>query len=576
MGDTPPGRRGDSQTAAERLLRSLARRGIEYVFANYGTDHTPLIEAAARLREKGEAGAFPTFLTCPHEFAAMSAAHGFAAATGRPQAVLVHVDVGTQNLGAAMHNAHRAKVPVVVIAGLAPVTHAGRPGSRDIAVHYFQDVFDQPGIVREYCRWEGEFRPPGDPDELVVRALDRTTGIDPGPVYLSATREALETRGDWKAQSTEARSPRAGLSTPPADAVDHLADRVSEAMAPLLVTSHLGAQPDATARVDATIRFAETVGAGVVEHAPTVLSFPRDHDLHAGFDPSAVFEHTDLVVLADVDVPWIPADGGPDAPVVQLETDPTKRTYPQWPFVPDERYAADPASTLRAVVDRLDPADGEDGRESWSRLVAQRRAGADELVEQARAEGRLTPAVLAATVDGFVDDRTVILEDGVTSKLAIYEHVRLDRPGSFHSKGGAGLGWTGGAGIGVGLAGPDERVVSLVGDGGYLFSQPSTSAWMAVAADAPTLTVVFDNRGWHAVATSTRTAYPDGAAHAADVPESRFEPGLDLTAPARAVDSFTESVSELGALEPALESGLEAVDAGRPAVVSVAVERPSS
>ena len=156
-------------TSAEAILRSLFFQGVEYIFGNYGTDHTPLIEAAAKIR-RGD-GKMPEIVVCPHEFVALSAAHGYAAATGKPQAVLVHVDVGTQNLGAAMHNAHRSNVPVVIISGLAPVTDTGHVGSRDHVVHYLQDTFQQSNIVKEYCRWIAEYKPPSDPVAMVRRAI---------------------------------------------------------------------------------------------------------------------------------------------------------------------------------------------------------------------------------------------------------------------------------------------------------------------------------------------------------------------------------------------------------------------
>ncbi|WP_199723080.1 thiamine pyrophosphate-binding protein [Halobellus sp. Atlit-38R] len=91
--------RTDDRTVAESMLRSLAESGLGYVFANFGTDHTPLI-GAARLREADEA--IPEFVVCPHEFGAMFAAYGYAAVAGDPEAVFVHVDVGTQHLGAAI------------------------------------------------------------------------------------------------------------------------------------------------------------------------------------------------------------------------------------------------------------------------------------------------------------------------------------------------------------------------------------------------------------------------------------------------------------------------------------------
>ncbi|MFC6724797.1 thiamine pyrophosphate-binding protein, partial [Halobium palmae] len=178
------------RTAAEAILRSLHEYGVEYVFANFGTDHTPLLEAAAALRDRGEE--IPEFVRSPHEAGALSAAHGYAAVTGDPQAVFVHVDVGTQNLGAMVHNAYRGNAPVLIFAGLAPISHSGQPGARSNSVHYLQDVPDQSDIVSQYCRWTREYRSPADPDEFVARALTLSSTPRRGPSYLTATREALE------------------------------------------------------------------------------------------------------------------------------------------------------------------------------------------------------------------------------------------------------------------------------------------------------------------------------------------------------------------------------------------------
>jgi len=566
----------DTRTVAGRLLRSLAESGVSYVFANFGTDHAPLLEAASRLRASGAGESIPEFVLCPTEFPAMSAAHGYAAVTGDPQAVLVHVDVGTQSLGAAMHNAHRAKVPIFVLAGLAPVSHDGHPGSRDINVHYVQDVFDQPGIVREYCRWTSEYRPPADPAELVERGLDRATAPDPGPVYLSATREALET--PVEAVSTDRggrQTSRVQAAGADVDAVAAITERVAAAERPLLITGDLGAAPDPNRGVEALVAFAEAAGAGVVENPANSLNFPRDHDLHVGFTPATAFEDADLVVLAATDVPWVPAQGDlpDDIPVLQIDTDPSKRHFPQWPFVVDEAYAAAPAKTLAAVADRVDPADGSAGRDHWRAASTAWREEADETVRRDREVGRLTPAVVSDALDDVVDERTILVDDAVTSSESLLEHVRLTDPGSYVSKGGSGLGFGPASAVGVKLAAPEKRVIAAVGDGAYLFGQPTVSAWLGAAYDAPTLTVVYDNEGWNAVAGATHLQHPDGAFAAADAPESRFGASLDLTVPATAAGAATESVTELDDLEPALETGVAAVEDGTPAVVVVEVER---
>ena len=89
----------------------------------------------------------------------MSAAHAYAMVTGEPQAVIVHVDVGTQNLGGGVSNAMRGRVPVLVFAGSAPFTQEGElPGGRNEFIHWIQDVRDQRGILRGCVKYDNEIR----------------------------------------------------------------------------------------------------------------------------------------------------------------------------------------------------------------------------------------------------------------------------------------------------------------------------------------------------------------------------------------------------------------------------------
>lgn len=563
-------------TAAAAMLRSLHDCGVECVFANFGTDHTPLLEAAARIRSREGEDAIPEFIVCPHEFVALSAAHGHAAATGEPQAVLVHVDVGTQNLGAAVHNAHRAQAPVLIVAGEAPVSDAGFPGSRDNLVHYKQDVFDQPGIVREYSRWTAEYEPPGDPSATVARGLERAMAPPAGPAYLSATREALEAT-DYEGTDRQTRMPRTALPHASEDAVDRLLELVSGADRPLVVTSRLGSPP-AEPSVDALVAFSEAAGAGVVESRPMTLSFPRDHPAHLGFDPDPAVAAADLVVIADVDVPWLPPlEPAADTTVVQVDPDPTKQHFPKWDYPVDHTVVAEPADALARVAERLDgppagrsPTSGPP--DAWDGRVPDWRAEGQAAVESDREVDWITPAVLSDALNTVVDESTVVVEDVVTSRPALLANLELTEPGSYLSSGGAGLGWAGGAAVGVKLASPGKRVLALHGDGAYVFSNPMATAWAAAGHHAPTLSVVYDNGGWNAVHAATRKAHPEGTAVTEGETYRTFEPPLDLTAPSQVVDTHASVVDSTDDLEAELLAAADAVDAGRPAVLDVKLD----
>ncbi|HEY7181770.1 MAG TPA: thiamine pyrophosphate-binding protein, partial [Blastocatellia bacterium] len=88
-------------TASAALIEALSEAGVSFIFANLGSDHPGIIESLAEARATGRPA--PRLITCPNEMVALSAAHGFAQVTGRPQAVLVHVECGTQALAGALH-----------------------------------------------------------------------------------------------------------------------------------------------------------------------------------------------------------------------------------------------------------------------------------------------------------------------------------------------------------------------------------------------------------------------------------------------------------------------------------------
>ena len=113
-------------SVAEAYLTLLAERGVEYLFANSGTDFAPLIEAFAKAARTGAQVPKPILAT--HENLALSMAHGWAMVTGRVPAVMLHVSVGTANGVCGVFNAARDNVPIFFTAGRSPLTKVGAAG----------------------------------------------------------------------------------------------------------------------------------------------------------------------------------------------------------------------------------------------------------------------------------------------------------------------------------------------------------------------------------------------------------------------------------------------------------------
>ena len=123
-GRDPPARRHRGRGPAGD---ACALRGIDYLFANAGTDFAPLIEGLARAPEPGSPCRRRS--SSRTRSAAIAMAHGYWLTTGRPQAVMVHVNVGLANTLMGVINAARDNVPLLLLSGRTPARR-GRPDRR--------------------------------------------------------------------------------------------------------------------------------------------------------------------------------------------------------------------------------------------------------------------------------------------------------------------------------------------------------------------------------------------------------------------------------------------------------------
>ena len=279
---------------------------------------------------------------CPHETVALAAAHAYATVTRQPQAVFVHVDAGTQNLGGAIGNAMRGRVPVLIFAGAAPFTITGElPGGRNEFIHWIQDVPDQRGIMRGYVKYDNEIRTGRNVKQLVYRALQIARSEPAGPVYLVGPREVMEEPAE-PGEANPAAYPPAVAAALTGDVTREIATALAGASHPLIVTSYLGRNPDA---VPALVELAEMLAIPVLESAAFCVNFPGDHPLHAGYQfttstQNELLAAADVILVLDSDVPWIPATSrpAPDAAIYVVDIDPVKTGMAMW-HVPARRIA---------------------------------------------------------------------------------------------------------------------------------------------------------------------------------------------------------------------------------------------
>jgi acetolactate synthase I/II/III large subunit len=564
-------------TASTAFLEALAEAGVDYLFCNFGSDHPAMIEALAEAARSGRR--LPKVITCPNEMVALTAAQGHAQVSGKAQAVIVHVECGTQSLAGAVHNVSKGRVPVLIFAGASPFTQFGElPGSRNEFIQWIQDVHDQRGIVRGYMRYDAELRTGRNIKQMTWRALQFAESDPKGPVYLMGAREVMEETLDPGAQAGLAVEDFAPIAPAalPQEAVHALLTDLAGARRPLIVTSYLGRNTGAVAELQ---RLVGPLGIGVIESVPNAVNLPHDDPMYLGCQWNEPRQNphlaaADVVVVIDSDVPWIPtvSKPAPGAKIWHLDVDPLKQDMPLW-SIPARRvfrvHAQTALAQLNAGLERigLDVARIGERRAHYVRAHEARKQALAS-AEAKPAGDRLTAEYVTACVRAHVDADTIVLNEGITNYPVVVNHIAPTRAGQMLNSGGGNLGWTGGAAIGAKLAEPAKTVIALTGDGSYMFSQPSTVHWMARHYDTPFLQVVFNNRGWRAPRYSMLAVHPQGeASRAADIGVA-FDPPPDYAGIAAAAGgAYARQVRHPDEVEAAVAEALRVVKQDRRAAV---------
>jgi len=560
-------------SVASSYLQALLERGIDYVFANAGTDFAPIIEALVAAQKAGVKT--PQFVTVPHENVAISMAHGYFLATGKPAAVMVHVTVGTANALCGLMNAARDQAPILLTAGRTPNTETGHIGSRNASIHWGQDSFDQGGMVREWVKWDYELRPGQPPEEIVGRALDIAMSEPKGPVYLCMPREVLGDLTASKLAAPRARALGSLPATPSAAGIQQAAEWLAAAEFPLIITSSSGRD---AANVGRLARIAEQYGIGVAvpgEPGARELNIPTTHPMFIGVHPTEAIAKADVLLALDCEVPWWPSKVSPKAgaKLIHIAADPQFTRYPVRGFAMDLAIAGSSTQALAMLEDALAPAAAgkieliSKRTQTLQALSSARMAKHQALVQSMAQRTPLHPAWVAHCLNEVITRDTVLVNEmGVPLDM-----LALSEPRSYLSSSLAGgLGFGLGAALGAKLGAPAKQVILLVGDGSYMFGCPTAAHHTAKMMGLPTTTLVMNNARWNAVYRSTLGMYPDGlAAKEAMMPLVSLGDSPEYHGIMQACGGYGEKVENPQELVAALRRCLAANASGQSALLNL-------
>ncbi|MPY71143.1 MAG: thiamine pyrophosphate-binding protein [Alphaproteobacteria bacterium] len=557
----------------EAILQALRNLDIDYVMSSPGSEWGPVWEALARQQVDGRDG--PTYLSCWHETLAVDLAIGYTAVTGRMQAVLLHAGAGLLQGSMGIHAAALTGTPMVIMSGEA--LSYGEDREFDPGRQWFTSLSVVGGphrLVEPLVKFANQASSPSTLYEQVVRAGELAQRSPSGPTYLSVPIENM--MHEWTPPAKMRKAPPAPKTRASDADIEAVAALVAAAKNPVISTESAGGSADGYA---ALLSLAEALSIPVVEGMVAgVCNFPKDHPLHLGFGPQPALKEADLVLVVKNRVPWYPPSDCPAvAKVVVIDDDPIKDQMVYQSLQADLYLEGDVPTTLRLLEAAVAGAglDKSAAAERRARAAAAHDAlwKANRAAEAASAgKGPIDPAWLCAELSRVLPDDTVYVDETTTHRRFVQSHLQHKGPLSYFSV-PSGLGQGLGFGLGVKLANPDRPVVTVIGDGAFLYNPVVQSLGFAKQAKLPTLIVVFNNQGYNAMRNNQLSYYPEGTGkqhnlflgHTIDAPEYS-----DLVAP---FGGWGRRVEDPADLESAINEGMAAVAEGRTAILNVVIGR---
>jgi benzoylformate decarboxylase len=542
------------------LMRILEQSGVRYLFGNPGTTELPFLDALPDSTLQYVVGL--------QEATAVSAADGYGQASGTLGVANVHVAPGVANALSALHNAARAKSPLLLT--------AGQQDSRFL-MHEPILSGDLVQLTEQFTKWSYEVRHAGEAPDALRRAVTLATAPPTGPVFLSLPMELMTVA----VEDGGAAPTRVVTSKPDGSGVERAAEWLASARAPVIVAGDGVARARAA---DELARLAELIGARV--HGEPIYrrqSFPGGHGLWGGGlypAPAAVRKalgDADAVLIAGATVfTWfLHTPGEPflrGVPVIQLDDDAREigRSYQVTLGLAGDCRAG--LVALHDAVTRRMTGDARaSARERGARLMQARAAQVARTRAAAEAESDREPisvAYLMATLATLLPDDAVIVDESASSLGHVLRLLPFRQPDSFFGSKTGTLGWAMGAAIGVRLAMPHRKVVAVIGDGSVMYSPQAL--WTAARHRLP-ITYVVPNNASYAILKAGMLGLGLPSAKRGVYPGMDIaDPEIDYPGLARALGVRAERVEKPRDLRDVLTACL-AHDG--PSVVDVAVDR---
>ncbi len=554
------------------MVDVLKTLNIEYLGANPGSTFESLHESLINYGDNK----MPEFLTCCHEESAVAMAHGYYKIEGKPMMALLHGDIGLQHASMAIYNAYADRVPIYMIVGNHADGAQRAPGVQSL--HSAQDL----GLlVRDFVKWDDEPYSLGHFAQSAIRAYKIAMTPPMGPVLIVANNEIQA----HPITEANLRIPKLTPTAPPqgdSGAVAEAARMLVAAERPLII-------PERAVRTENGIKLlvelAETLQAPVASQER--MNFPTRHPLAGnggpGYQPDVTLclEMNDLQGQAN-------AARARGAKVISISSlalahKSNIQDFGHYADI-DLDIGGDAEATLPSLIEackRLITPDRKRAlQERGAKLAEAHKQARQRLIEQAAFGWDASPvslARIAAELWPLVknEDWSFVSPQGFVGN---WPNRLWNMEKQYHyigGQGGGGMGYGAPAAVGAALANRKYGRLSInIQTDGDLNYAPGV-LWTAAHHRIPLLTIMHNNRGYHAevMFVEQQCSLHNRGAERAHIGTKLWDPNIDYAKMAQAYGVHGEGpISDPKDLAPAFKRGIELVKRGEPALIDVVTQ----
>ncbi len=548
-------------TGKKALLEMLTAEGVQYIFGNPGTSEGAIMDALED---------YPNlqYILATQEGVAMGAADTYARATGKPAFINLHIETGLANGISLLHNAAAGGTPLVLTAGNKDMRKLveGRTPLAD--------------MVKLFTKWSVELTHPEQIPGAIRKAFNEARTPPTGPTFIAFSANSLDGEADMDIVSNSE-----GYFRIPADeeAIGAAANILLESKNPIMLVGDRVAQSTAS---NEAVKLAEKLGAPVYATYYSEMNFPSKHPLFKGFIKWGFPETKEILkdydaVLAVGNVFsgyfFFADESGntlsENTKLVHIDSDPSVvgNSEPT-----DVGVICDPKTGMSALYQSLNKKSSGSYQEDTKGRIEKisLKIASDRESAQAKSKENWNQIPMSASrmmheIANCIPDNTVIVDDSVTTRTAVFENIEFNKPGQIFGERGGAIGWGLGAGIGAKLANPDRPVVAIVGDGSAMMTVQAF--YTAAIKNIPVIYVICNNQSYRVLKVNM-DIYKDlvlGETNQSKYLAMDFPTALNMAGLAEAMGVKGVRVTDPSDIGPELT---KAIESNKPVVLDISID----